>query len=110
MSFSFAVMICCILFLVRGTGRFPIPLLFPDDTLQSYSYPALFFRQDACVLRPFLVLFLALRENRTAHITQEEAQDISGTVEGHPIKAVAAFAIFIQHAPDRIERVHVASN
>lgn len=40
---------------------------------------------------------------------RRESQDIEGTVEGHPIKAVAAFAIFIQHAPDGLERMHVVS-
>jgi hypothetical protein len=31
---------------------------------------------------------------------------MQGVLGGHPIKAVAAFAIFIQYAPDGIERIH----
>jgi hypothetical protein len=64
-------------------------------------------RMSTCFMRsPALVM--AFSDGWPTHVLQKEAQDIERTVKGHAIKAVAALAVFIQHAPHCINAAILA--
>ena len=67
MSFSFAVMICCMSFLRKRDGTTSRPLfLLHGDALQSYSSCACPFRYHHHALVTFLVLLLTFSDDRAA--------------------------------------------